>query len=246
MKRALLIGIAGVALALALAGGAALAGPLLTSQSSPASQAATATAEPGASRPGLAARRGAAGKLAGALVRETAQITGMQVKDVIQALGQGKSLAQIAQEHGKTGDDIVKAARTRLEDRLKQAVSSGRMTQARADAALAAFDKAAPTIVNDTNLGQQLARAGMRRRGGNGALIQATADVAGIQPQEVIQELRAGKSLAQIAQEHGKTGDDILARLREQGNQRLAQLLDRAKGLLDKPGLGGNQPVPQA
>ena len=69
-------------------------------------------------------------------------------------------------------------------------------------------------------------------------LADATAQVSGVQWQDVTQGLRAGKSLAQIAQEHGKTGDDILAKLREQGQQRLDKALDRARELIDQPGLG--------
>jgi len=66
--------------------------------------------------------------------------------------------------------------------------------------------------------------------------------VTGLQPAEVRAELRAGKSLAQIAQEHGKSGDDVLAKLREQGQQRLDQALDRAKDLINQPGLGAKTP----
>jgi hypothetical protein len=75
------------------------------------------------------------------------------------------------------------------------------------------------------------------------AMVQATADATGTQPKDVLAALQDGKSLAQYAQEHGKTGDDILAKLREQGNQRLDKALERAKQLIDQPGLGrGTQP----
>jgi hypothetical protein len=54
----------------------------------------------------------------------------------------------------------------------------------------------------------------------------------------VLAALRQGQSLAQYAQAHGKTADDILAKLREQGQQRLDKGLDLAKELIEKPGLG--------
>ena len=61
--------------------------------------------------------------------------------------------------------------------------------------------------------------------------------------------LKQGQSLAQYAQAHGKTEDDILAKLREQGQQRLDKGLDKAKELIEKPGLGrgqGNSAAPTA
>ena len=42
-------------------------------------------------------------------------------------------------------------------------------------------------------------------------------------------EVKAGKSLEQIAQDHGKTADDIVAWLRQQGEERLDRELDRAR-----------------
>src|SRR5205085_443606 len=79
-----------------------------------------------------------------------------------------------------------------------------------------------------------------------GLLVRATADATGLQPKDVVQEVSGSKSLAQIAQEHGKTGDDILAKLREQGQQRLDKALDRAKGLLNQPGLRGSNQSPSS
>lgn len=87
-----------------------------------------------------------------------------------------------------------------------------------------------------TGRGQQRGKAALL----TGALIKASAEVTATQPKDVLAALRDGKSLAQYAQAHGKTADDILAKLRELGQQRLDKALDRAKDLIDKPGLGRN------
>lgn len=246
MNRKLLIGIVVAVLALLLAGGAAFASPSVRDQLGIAPQATAAPAPDTTQTNRNGKQHGKGAQLAGLLVRATADVTGLQPKDVVQELRAGKSLAQIAQEHGKSSDDIVKAARTKLEDRLKQAVTNGRLTQQRADTTLATFDKTAPTIMNDATLGQQLGQRGGSKLRLGSALVKATADVTGLQPKDVLQELRGGKSLAQIAQEHGKSGDDILAKLREQGQQRLDKALDRAKGLLNQPGLRGGSQSPSS
>jgi len=238
MKRYLLIGLAAGALALVLAG------PSIERAAAGAAAQATPapTPQPGGPKngPGRGPGQGNARRLALLLGRATADVSGIKPQDVLTGLRAGKSLAQIAQEHGKTADDVIKAARARLEDQLKQAVAKSRLTQDRADALLAQFDQAAPQVMSNQNLGAPLGRAPMRR-GAAAGLVQATAQVSGMQPKDVLTELRAGKSLAQIAQEHGKTADDILAKLRELGQQRLDKALDRAKDLINKPGLGRGQ-----
>ena len=248
MNRKLLIGIAGGALALILAGGAVYAESLPRSVSTTAAQS---TATPNA-QPNMLPRNGQvrkAIKLAQGLIRVTADTTGTQVKDVIAALKSGQSLSQYAQAHGKTDAEIIGAARTKLDDRLKQAVSTGKLTQARADALLRFFDDAAPKVMADQKLGDQLTDVRQYRRRFGAALIKATADVAGTTPEEVTAALQGGQSLAQYAEAHGKSADNIIAKLREQGEARLAKMLEKARALLEKPGLGRNgQPTatPQA
>src|SRR5262249_33655677 len=118
MQRKILIGVAGGALALALAGGAVYAGPSIE-RSLVAAQATTPTAQPtnpstqpGEAQPNSGARRGERGKaalLTAALIKASADVTGTQPKDVLAALRDGKSLAQYAKDHGKTDTDVIQA-----------------------------------------------------------------------------------------------------------------------------------------
>jgi uncharacterized protein (DUF433 family) len=240
MQSKLVIGIAGGALALALAGGAVLASP--AAQESTVAQAqATATPAPKPSDAGPRARQAMAKRLVLLLSRATADVSGVKPREVLAGLRDGKSLAQIAQEHGKTDKDVIAAARAKLDEQLKQAVAKSRLTQVRADTLLSQFDQAAPQVVSDQDLGQKARRAAAKKAPVAAELIKATAEVTGLKPKDVLAELRAGKSLVQIAQEHGKTGDDIMAKLRELSQQQLDKGLDRAKELIDKPGLGRDQ-----
>ncbi len=242
MNRKLVIGIAGGALALVLAGGAVLAGPSIERSVAATQSTAAPTSQPsGAKDKGI--RQGNTARLVRLLGSATADVSGIKPKDVLAGLRDGKSLVEIAQAHGKTADDVVNAARDKLQQQLKQAVAKGRLTQERADAALAMFNQTAPQVVASKDLGQKIKQAIAKQHPVGAGLVKATADVTGMQPKDVIAELRAGKSLAQIAQEHGKTADDILAKARELGQQRLDQALARAKDLINKPGLGRDQKV---
>src|SRR5262245_52375789 len=106
MNRKLLIGISGGALALALAGGAAFAGPSLGRSTAAAAQPGpTPTAQPpGPKQKGR--QQVNTRRLALLLGRATAEVSGIKPKEVLAELRAGKSLAQIAQEHGKTDKDI--------------------------------------------------------------------------------------------------------------------------------------------
>jgi hypothetical protein len=244
MKRKILIGVAGGALALALAGGAVYAGPSL-SRSLATTQAAAPTAQPGANpadagaaRNVRARQRGKAALLTQALIKASAEVTATQPKDVLAALRDGKTLTQYAKDHGKNDTDVIAAARKNVQDRLNQALSAGKLTQARVDALLKQFDDSAPKLMADANLGRQIGRAVAKRHPVAAGLVKATADVTGTKPADVLAALKQGQSLSQYAQAHGKTEDDILAKLREQNQQRLDKGLDKAKELIEKPGLG--------
>jgi hypothetical protein len=251
MQRNILIGIAGGALALALAGGAAYAGPTIERTLSGAAQVATPTGQPAnpSAQPGGGVRRAPrarAAMLTTALIKASADVTATRPRDVLAALRDGKSLSQYAADHGKTGADVIAAARGNVQDRLSQAQANGRLTQAQVDTLLKQFDDNAPRLMADANLGMQIGRAIGRRHPVAAGLIKATADVTGTTPRDVRAAIRQGQSLAQYAQAHGKTADDILAKLREQGQQRLDKALDRAKELIEQPGLGRGQGSPAA
>ena len=260
MKHKILIGIAGGALGLALAGGAVYARPLLN-RSFATTQAELPTpstgsgqsAQPGgnpadasAARNGRGRPRDKAALLAGALIKASAEVTATQPKDVLAALRDGKTLSQYAKDHGKSDADVIATARKHVQDRLNQALGNGKLTQVQIDAQLKQFDDSAPKLMTDANLGRQIGRAIIKRHPVAARLVQATADVTGTKPADVRAALQQGQSLAQYAQAHGKTADDILAKLREQGQQRLDKGLDKAKELIEKPGLGRGQGNPTA
>src|SRR4051812_47221346 len=220
MKRKILIGIAGGALTLALAGGAVYAGPSLERSFIATTQAVAPTAQPGANptdigaaRTGRGRQRGKAALLTGALIKASAEVSSTQPKDVLAALRDGKTLSQYATDHGKSDADVIAAARKNVQTQLGQALSKGKLTQPQVDALLKQFDDSAPKLMADANLGKQIGRAVAQRRPVAAGLVKATADVTGTKPADVLAALKQGQSLAQYAQAHGKTEDDILAKL---------------------------------
>jgi hypothetical protein len=232
MKRIILSSIIGGALALASIGGVVQAAQ--TTQVAPATQVLGTQAANGG-------RQHPIGKqdLAAGLIKATADATGLTNAQVVEQLKAGKSLAQIAQDKGKSADTIIAAVRTQLKQRLDKAVKNKKLTQAKADVMLANFDTNAPTVMQDAKLGQTIQQRQDQRQKGAAAtlLIKATSDVTGLTPKEITTELKAGKSLAQIAQSKGKTADDILAKAKELVAARQQVLLNNASTLINQVGL---------
>lgn len=70
---------------------------------------------------------------------ELAGFLGMTREDFWAALRSGKSVAQVAEERGKTRQDVSAFLTAKVKERLDQAVKDGKITQEKADRVMAAF-----------------------------------------------------------------------------------------------------------
>jgi hypothetical protein len=77
-----------------------------------------------------------------------AQFLGIQPKDLMSELHSGKSLAQVAQAHGKTVDQLKTFISDQTKTRLDAAVRAGKITQTQADAALKRLTDNLDALVN--------------------------------------------------------------------------------------------------
>jgi ElaB/YqjD/DUF883 family membrane-anchored ribosome-binding protein len=152
---------------------------------------------------------------------------------------QGKSLAQVAQAHGKTANDVATALKNAANQRIDQEVSAGRLT---ADQANTRKQDAAQRI--DQLVNQVLPQGGPGRGGPGGAFgfggpglfregLDAAATAIGITPEQLRTEL-AGKSLAQVAQAHGKTANDVATALKNAAHQRIDQAVSSGRLTADQ------------
>ncbi len=97
---------------------------------------------------------------AGRTVDIVAQTLGISVDDLIAELQGGKSVAQVAQEHGVALDTVVNAIVAERETALDQAVADGRLTQEQVDQMLTNMR---------TNLTEQLQQPHVPGQGPSGA-----------------------------------------------------------------------------
>jgi ribosome recycling factor len=197
----------------------------LQSDIADARQAAGLPAQgPGFPGPGRGGERGGFGLDLNA----AAQAIGITPQQLKQELP-GKSLAQVASAHGKSGADVATALKNAAHQRIDQAVSSGRVTADQANTEKTNIDQRIDNLVNQVmpqgGPGNGRGPAGPGGPGGPrgfGFGLGAAAQAIGITPQQLQQEL-PGKSLAQVASAHGKSGADVATALKNTANQRIDQ-----------------------
>jgi hypothetical protein len=113
-----------------------------------------------------------------------------------------------------------------LDDQVDAAVAAGRLTKQQGDALKARINAGQMPLVGGFGygFGDRGFGFGFRHLGGMfGAGLHAVTSYLGITPAQLRNELAAGKSLAQIAQEHGKTADGLVAALDAVAKSKLDQ-----------------------
>ena len=142
---------------------------------------------------------------------EVAKALGMTEAELKTELQTGKSVAEIATAKNVSLDSIVSAVITAQTDRLKQAVTDGKLTQAQADTMLANLKLTLPSRLQTKFVaGVERGRGSHGDRGGPGGLRgengpQSGAQIAivvkalGITAEELRAELQVGKSVADVA-----------------------------------------------
>ena len=74
-------------------------------------------------------------------IMTAAETLEMSVPDFMQALRNGQTPAEIAEEHGISAQDLVDAIIAAQTEKLEQAVADGKITQERADEILARMNE---------------------------------------------------------------------------------------------------------
>jgi hypothetical protein len=154
---------------------------------------------------GVGAASGAKRHAPGALLKAAAEYVGLSRAELVKQARSGQTLAQIAVARGKTVEGLKAAMSAAFKARLDASVSAGKLTRAQADARLARGTRLIDRIVTG--------RLAAPKRTSKAGLLNPAARYIGVTRKALITELRAGKSLAQVATAHGKTAAGLKAAL---------------------------------
>lgn len=156
------------------------------------------------------------GNRQGSLLKAAAQYIGLSRADLVKEARGGQTLAQIAAAHGKTVAGLKAAMLAAAKAKLDAAASAGKVSAQQGQARLARAERLIDRIING-RLGAAKQRAGKSR------LLTVSARYIGLSPKTLKAELKAGKSLAQVAAAHGKTAAGLKEALLKPMKAKLAR-----------------------
>ena len=157
----------------------------------------------GAKAPGKAKPRAAKAHQRGLLPAAAAYL-GVTPVALRTELRSGKSLAQVATAKGKSVDGLESALLTAFRSKVQAVKAAGKLDAPRADRLL----QRAPQLVERLVNAKPRARA-TRTKGARGGLLKAAATYLGLTNAQLVTELRAGRSLAQVATAKSKSIDGL-------------------------------------
>lgn len=185
---------------------------------------------------------------------ELQTLLGMDQATLAQELAAGKSLAAVAEAKGISKDKVVELLYNQEAARLDQMVTDGKVTQAYAEQQKAAIKEKLAVQVEKPGFGSRGGRGDMMMGGGKGGHmmkrgmghgvgLSEAAGIIGLTEQEIKEQLQAGKSLSEIAQEKGITEDQLVNSLTDKAKEKIKQYVGRkgtAKTPADASGTTGN------
>jgi lambda repressor-like predicted transcriptional regulator len=174
------------------------------------------------------------------LIETAADYLGIEPADVREALRDGKSLADLAKDKGKSVDGLEDALRAQIRKDVDQAVDDGKLTKEQADRVAEKLSAGVEDLVEHggPHFGLKGARPAFGPIGPPEKrfvfpgfdLIETAADYLGVELADLREALADGKSLADVAKEKGKSVDGLKdalrAQLREDDDQRIDDLVE--------------------
>lgn len=163
------------------------------------------------------------------MLEPVVNLLGMTVDDLQTELKSGKTLEEVVTEKGFTMEDVANAVYDAAIEQLNQAVTDGKLTQEQADQIQANLQERRDACINDGDC-----KPPQQKRGNNPrqTFVQAfglgldVADTLNMDPRDLLQALKDGSKLEDIAAQQGVSMEDvanaIVAPMQEKLDQALA------------------------
>lgn len=162
------------------------------------------------------------------LVEITAEVTGLSEDEVVAALEDGQTFAEIAEGEGVEPQEIVDAAIAEAEARLQEAVDNGRLSEEQMAQILERLTEELPE-----RLEQPWQPAGPL--GGFGqfnegfwTMYDAVAEALGLTPEDLFTELHDGKTVDEIAEGQGVEMEEVRDALEDARAEAKKQAIEQA------------------
>lgn len=170
-------------------------------------------------------------------LKATATYLGLKPVNLVTDLKNGQTLAQIAQAQGKSTSDLTTFLTNEVKTGLDKAVANNKLTSQQESTRLAKASARIAKLVNIDFPQLRAQRAEQQDVRQIRSRLPIIAKTLGMKPKDVLSELEAGKTVSQIAQEHGKTVTDVETPITTAFQSRLNTLFttDFQQALAQKP-----------
>jgi plasmid maintenance system antidote protein VapI len=163
------------------------------------------------------------------IVEEAAEILGLQTDKVRQSLKDGKSLLDLAKEQGLSEADFTSRLLAVRNSKVDEALKSGKITKEKADKVKAKMQEHISFMINSRNL-QELHSKDQKKSSQHEERRMMSpeklAAIIGIPEDKLVEQLKAGKSITEIAEAQGMTKQQLVAKIKDNLTPYLNKALD--------------------
>ncbi len=158
------------------------------------------------------------GRLIKSTMKQIVESSGLSPEVFRQGFKDGKSINTILTENGVDPATVQAAVLAALDAKLDEKVLAGDLTQEQADALYARAGTALPTLMDrEPTPGEH---RGKIRKAIKGA-INTAAEVTGVEPRELVEAIKAGETIADVATANGVDPDTVVDALVSQASAKL-------------------------
>jgi len=151
---------------------------------------------------------------------EAAQIIGMKPEDLKKEVQQGKSILDVAKTKGVTEETLHSKIVANRSAKLDEAVKAGKLTAEQAAKMKSKMSEHVKFMLNKKGLSEH--------HGHHHRLIspEKLAPILGLTKDELMQQLKSGKSLAEIASAKGMTREQLVDKIKEELTPMIERSID--------------------
>ncbi|ALS24098.1 MULTISPECIES: DUF2680 domain-containing protein [Paenibacillus] len=165
----------------------------------------------------------------GHVLQETATILGVEQSVITDAMKEGKTLLQIAQEKGLSEEDYLQKLVDVQTAAIDAQVTAGTLTQEQADQMKSGLSDRLKQQIENKGFGHPGEDRGKMPFGPMGNP-EALTQILGVTQEELATELQAGKSLAEFAESKGITKEELVSKIKDSMTEQLNQFVDQKGG----------------
>ena len=166
--------------------------------------------------------------LAGHLLDAVTAATGLDREGVLQQAREGSTLAQIIEANGGNVDSVIDTAVASATEDINALVNDNKLTQERADSLIGSLETVYTNMVNGQlpqrpGRGQPLARIVGR------GVLQLAAEQTGLEVSAIVEQMRAGSSLADILATNGVDVNTFIDDVVAQADTKLDEAVSKGR-----------------